>query len=70
MALCIPHSVFHLARLLYVRPENFGPYYGSLALLNTTCKNLKKLRTTFFCVIFSVQEVSQVCEALGSQSCI
>ena len=23
MALYIPHSIFHLARLLYVRPENF-----------------------------------------------
>ena len=27
MALYIPHSFFHLARLLYVRPETFGPYY-------------------------------------------
>ena len=27
MALYIPHSIFRLARLLYVRPENFGPYY-------------------------------------------
>ena len=27
MALCIPHSIFHLARLLCVRPETFGPYY-------------------------------------------
>ena len=27
MALYMPHSIFHLARLLYVRPENFGPYY-------------------------------------------
>ena len=27
MALYIPHSIFHLARLLYVRPEKFGPYY-------------------------------------------
>ena len=26
MALHIPHSIFHLARLLYVRPETFGPY--------------------------------------------
>jgi hypothetical protein len=29
MALYIPHSIFHLALLLYVRPENFGPYYVS-----------------------------------------
>jgi hypothetical protein len=27
MALYIPHSIFHLARLLYVKPETFGPYY-------------------------------------------
>ena len=27
MALYIPHSIFRLARLLYVRPETFGPYY-------------------------------------------
>ena len=27
MALYIPHSIFHLARLLYVRQETFGPYY-------------------------------------------
>ena len=26
MALYIPHSFFHLARLLFVRPETFGPY--------------------------------------------
>ena len=27
MTLYIPHSIFHLARLLYVRPETFGLYY-------------------------------------------
>ena len=27
MALYISHNIFHLARLLYVRPETFGPYY-------------------------------------------
>ena len=27
MVLYILHSIFHLARLLYVRPETFGPYY-------------------------------------------
>ena len=27
MALYIPHSIFHLAQLLYVRQETFGPYY-------------------------------------------
>ena len=28
MTLYIPHNIFHLARLLYVRPETFGPYYA------------------------------------------
>ena len=27
MALYISHSIFHLARLLYVRSETFGPEY-------------------------------------------
>ena len=31
MALYIPHSIFHLARILYVRPETFGPYYVHLS---------------------------------------
>ena len=26
MTLYVPHSIFHLAWLLYVRPETFGPY--------------------------------------------
>ena len=26
MALYIPHSIFHLAQILYVMPETFGPY--------------------------------------------
>ena len=32
MALYIPHSIFHLARLLCIRPETFGPYYVTLFL--------------------------------------
>ena len=39
MALYIPHSIFHLAWLLYVRPENFGPYYVSLKLRNFKLRN-------------------------------
>ena len=35
MALYIPHSIFHLARLLYVRPETFGPYYVSTVFNET-----------------------------------
>ena len=34
MALYIPHSFYHLARLLYVRPETFGTYYVPLHLFN------------------------------------
>ena len=33
MALYIPHSFFHLVRLLYVRPETFGSYYVFNAIL-------------------------------------
>ena len=36
MALYISHSIFHLARLLYVRPETFGPPYY---VLDTMCKD-------------------------------
>ena len=36
MALYIPHSIFHLARLLYVRPETFGPYYVHISALNSS----------------------------------
>ena len=32
MALYIPHSIFRLARLQYVRPETFGPPYYVLKL--------------------------------------
>ena len=37
MALYIPHSIFHLARLLYVRPETFGPYYVCYVSVNLLC---------------------------------
>ena len=44
MALYIPHSIFHLARLLYVKLETFGPYhvsqqYKENALLHFHCNN-------------------------------
>jgi hypothetical protein len=32
MAPYIPRSIFHLARLLYIRPETFGPTLVLLAL--------------------------------------
>ena len=35
MALYIPHSIFHLALLLYVRPETFGPCYVYHVLINS-----------------------------------
>ena len=36
MALYIPHSIFHLARLLYVRPETFGPHYTAHSIQNSS----------------------------------
>jgi hypothetical protein len=44
MALYISHSVFHLARLLYVRPETFGPYYVSPSPYIATTIHDKKRR--------------------------
>ena len=47
MALYIPHSIFHLARLLYVRPETFGPYYVQYHL-NVTFLIIEVLSHTKF----------------------
>jgi hypothetical protein len=48
MALYIPHSIFHLARLLYVRPETFGSYYvghsTDLYRLLVTCDDGRRYR--------------------------
>ena len=64
MALYIPHSIFNLARLLYVRPENFEAYYVRLkafkrwilnsntshfmAFINTRSKSIIKKKANFF----------------------
>ena len=53
MALYIPHSIFHLVRLLYVRPETFGTYYVIPTCCSplpgyykgTSLKQLKQLKT-------------------------
>ena len=45
MALYISHSIFHLARLLYVGPETFGPYYVLIfSLLNHVSLNVSTSR--------------------------
>ena len=41
MALYIPHSIFHLPRLLYVRPETFGPY-----CVSTLCEHLRRVEVS------------------------
>ena len=43
MALYIPHRIFNLARLLYVRPETFGPYYVVMSL-TFDCTKLRLLK--------------------------
>ena len=43
MALYIPHSIFHFARLLYVRPETFRPYYVSMVKKKETPTLLDQL---------------------------
>ena len=61
MALYIPHSIFHLERLLYARPETFGPYYvilknknslaaicvshSSIMICSLSCLHNKNIRT-------------------------
>ena len=50
MALYIPHSVFHLARLLYVRPETFGPYYVRTTSFNTKISTFC-LQNSFMCFL-------------------
>ena len=40
MALYIPHSIFRLARLLYVRPETFGPYYVYIEIIAVFVRTL------------------------------
>ena len=47
MALYTPHSIFHLARLLYVRPETFGPYYVYAAVAMTVDTSLQTNKFTF-----------------------
>ena len=48
MTLYIPHSIFHLARLLYVRPETFGPYY---------VEHLKSVEISYTSFVISFQFV-------------
>ena len=64
MALYIPHSIFHLARLLYDRAETFGPYYVVLKLVENSTKNniipryhfnLKLVCNSLECLIQSVR---------------
>ena len=45
MALYIPHSIFHLARLLYLRPQTFGPYYVRLIIVNSDFVCCRKMTT-------------------------
>ena len=58
MALYIPHSIFHLVRLLYVRPETFGPYYVCmyvcmyvcvLMLINPYPANVENMMSSYQC---------------------
>ena len=53
MALYIPHSILHLARLLYVRPETFGPYYVDVSQIEPdTYKFLHLIASSRLEIIF------------------
>ena len=49
MALYIPHSIFHLARLSYVRPETFGPYCVSAIFIIIKRCNSSALGSVTLC---------------------
>ena len=69
MALYIPHSIFHLARLLYVRPETFEPYCVCMYALKYVCIYV----CMYVCMyvvgsksfrpdqLFKVTEIKQIC---------
>ena len=53
MALYIPHSIFHLARLLYVGPETFGPHYVRYLSSYDGCFQCElRLKLQFFFQVF------------------
>ena len=59
MALYILHSIFHLARLLYVRPETFGPYYVRILLM--CIRSYLKTVVTFKFLIFDTYHTDTLC---------
>ena len=63
MTLYIPHSIFHLARLLYVRPEAFGPYYVQAQIIARRTKYIITIDTKYV-IIFWHCIASNTCEIL------
>ena len=63
MALYIPHSIFHLARLLYVRPETFGPYYVCCYNDNCITNYTVLLYDIHIFMLVALQGVYQLCTA-------
>ena len=62
MALYIPHSIFHLARLLNVRPETFWTLLRS-------CKLFRRMFAVLQCCIFhlEIQGPAEIPEDLATQ---
>ena len=61
MALYIRHSIFHLARLLYVRPETFWTYYVCIQWLSvnlTMCMKIVLWTETICCVHMGARTVT------------
>ena len=67
MALYIPHSIFRLARLLYVKPETFGPYYVFERRITTTVNTVRSPVTSWkwksYCVVHPLSSDSYVYRA-------
>ena len=68
MALYIPHSIFHLARLLYVRPETFGPYYVCASSVHLFASDLLKICRSSIPMVFRAKVLGKMRHVFGSQT--
>ena len=66
MALYIPHSIFPVARLLYVRPETFGPYYVSCWITDILQNDTRSIQyqmtwySLYFYTLFKITRLTGV----------
>ena len=64
MALYIAHSIFRLARLLYVTPETLGPYY--VYFIHSVCTVITMRITKFSCMNLILSKVMFIRTAVSA----